>query len=196
MPTPKRIGIFGGTFDPIHLGHLIVAQQAAEKLGLDQVVFIPAGQPPHKGGEKLSPAKARYDMVRLAVKGNRLFKVSDIEIRSKNSSYTVNTLKALKSKHKTAGLFLLLGLDQAVLLSTWKEPQKLFELATVCVLSRPGFSRDQVEARWRKMLRFLPVSRIEISATGIRDRARRSQSIRYLVSESVARYIKNKKLYQ
>jgi nicotinate-nucleotide adenylyltransferase len=196
MPTSKRIGIFGGTFDPIHLGHLIVARQAAEKLGLDQVVFIPAGQPPHKGGEKLSPARERYQMVRLAVRGDGLFRVSDIEIRSKNSSYTVNTLKALKSKYKTAGLFLLLGLDQAALLSTWKEPQKLFELATVCVLSRPGFSRKEVKPRWGKMIRFLPVSQIDISATGIRDRARRSQSIRYLVPESVARHIKNKKLYQ
>ena len=196
MPTPKRIGIFGGTFDPIHVGHLIVAQQAAEKLGLEQVVFVPAGQPPHKGGEKLSPARDRYQMVRLAVRGNRLFSVSDIEIKSKRSSYTVNTLKALKSKYKTAGLFLLLGLDQAVLLSTWKEPEKLFELATVCVLSRPGFSRDQVEARWRKMLRFLPVSRLEISATDIRAGVRRSRNIRYLVPEAVARYINNKKLYR
>lgn len=196
MPTPKRIGIFGGTFDPIHLGHLIVAQQAAEKLGLDQVIFIPAGQPPHKGGERLSPAKARYDMVRLAIKGHKLFRASDIETRLKASSYTVNTLKALKSKYKTAGLFLLLGLDQAVLLSTWKEPQKLFELSTVCVLSRPGFFRKEVEPRWGKMIRFLPVSRIEISATVIRDLARRGQEIRYLVPEPVARYIKNKKLYQ
>jgi len=196
MPTPKRIGIFGGTFDPIHQGHLIVAQQAAEMLGLDQVIFIPAGQPPHKGREKLSPARDRYQMVRLAVRGHRLFKVSDIEIRSKRASYTVNSLKALKSKYKTAGLFLLLGLDQAVLLSTWKEPEKLFELATVCVLSRPGFSRDQIEVRWRKIIRFLPVSQIDISATEVRNRVRRSQSIRYLVPEPVARYIKNKKLYR
>jgi nicotinate-nucleotide adenylyltransferase len=196
MPTPKRIGIFGGTFDPIHLGHLIVAQQAAEKLGLEQVIFIPAGQPPHKRGEKLSPARDRYNMVRLGIKGHRLFKVSDIELKSKGSSYTVNTLKALKSKHKTAGLFLLLGMDQARLLSTWKEPQDLFELATVCVLSRPGFSREEVEPRWRKRIRFLPVSRIDISATGIRDRARRSQTIRSLVPETVAGYIKNHKLYQ
>lgn len=196
MPAPRRIGIFGGTFDPIHLGHLIVARQAAEKLGLDQVVLIPAGQPPHKGGEKLSPARDRYQMVRLAVKGDGLFRVSGIETRSKNSSYTVNTLKALKSKYRTAGLFLLLGMDQAVLLSTWKEPQELFELATVCVLSRPGYSRNRVEPRWRKMLRFLPVSLIDISATAIRDRVRHSQPIRDLVPESVARYIKNKKLYQ
>ena len=196
MPKPKRIGIFGGTFDPIHLGHLIVARQAAEKLGLDQVVFIPAGQPPHKGGEKLSPARDRYQMVRLAVRGDGLFRVSDIEIRSKNASYTVNTLKALKSKYKTAGLFLLLGMDQAVLLSTWKEPKELFDLATVCVLSRPGFFRNEVEPRWRKMLRFLPVSLIDISATVIRDRVRRSQPIRNLVPESVSRYIKNKKIYQ
>lgn len=196
MPTPKRIGIFGGTFDPIHLGHLIVAQQAAEQLGLDQILFIPAGQPPHKGGMKLSPAKARYDMVRLAIKGNSLFKASDIEIRSKGSSYTISTLKALKSKYKTAGLFLLLGLDQAVLLSTWKEPQKLFDLATVCVLSRPGFSLGKIEPRWRKMVRFLPVSQIDISATGIRDRVRRGQTIRYLVPETVARHIKNKELYR
>lgn len=196
MPAPKRIGIFGGTFDPIHLGHLIVARQAAEKLGLDQVVFIPAGQPPHKGGEKLSPARDRYQMVRLAVRGDGLFRVSDIEIRSKRASYTVNTLKALKSKYKTAGLFLLLGMDQAVLLSTWKEPQELFDLATVCVLSRPGYSRNKVEPRWRKMLRFLPVSLIDISATVIRDRVRRSQPISNLVPESAARYINNKKLYQ
>ena len=196
MPTPKRIGIFGGTFDPIHLGHLIAARQAAENLGLDQVVFIPAGQPPHKGGEKLSPARDRYQMVRLAVRGDGLFRVSDIEIRSKNASYTVNTLKALKSKYKTAGLFLLLGMDQAVLLSTWKEPKELFDLATVCVLSRPGFFRNEVEPRWRKMLRFLPVSLIDISATVIRDRVRRSQPIRNLVPESVSRYIKNKKIYQ
>jgi nicotinate-nucleotide adenylyltransferase len=196
MPKPKRIGIFGGTFDPIHLGHLIVAQQAAEKLGLDRVIFIPAGQPPHKGGMKLSPARDRYQMALLAIKGHRLFSASDIEIRSKGSSYTVNTLNALRSKHKTAGLFLLLGLDQAVLLSTWKEPEKLFELATVCVLSRPGFSRNGVEPRWRKRIRFLPVSPIGISATDIRARAGRGKTIRYLVPETVDRYIKKHKLYR
>lgn len=191
-----RIGVFGGTFDPVHLGHLIVAREAAEYLRLDRVLFVPSGRPPHKRGRSLSPATDRLGMVRLAIRGNARFACSDIELRSGDLSYTADTLRRLKAAGETSRLYLLIGLDQAALLSTWMDPEKLFALATVCALSRPGYSSARIGKRWRDRILPVPVSAIEISASEIRQRIARGQSIRYLVPPAVERYIVCNKLYR
>ena len=194
--TGNRIGIFGGTFDPIHTGHLIVAQGAAELLGLDQVLFVPAGRPPHKCGWKLAPAELRFRMVRLAIAGNPVFAASDVELASRCRAYTVDTLTRLQRAVPKAKLFLLLGADQARLLSSWKEPERLFALATVCVLSRPGYDFKQIDPRWRRQIIPVAVSPIAITATAIRQRAREGRSIRYLVPEKVRAFIAKNALYK
>ena len=192
----RRIGVFGGTFDPPHLGHLIVAQQAAELLRLDRVLFIPAGRPPHKRQRVKTPAAARLAMVRLAIAGNPLFDCSDIELRSARPSYTADTLRRLSVAQPGARLHLLIGSDQAVLLPIWMTPERLFALATVCVLQRPGSLVATIPQPWRRRIVPVPVSAIDISASAIRHRAAAGRSIDYLVPPAVARYIHHHELYQ
>jgi nicotinate-nucleotide adenylyltransferase len=192
----QRIGVFGGTFDPVHLGHLIAAREAADILHLDRVLFIPAGRPPHKRGRLLSPAADRLGMVRLAIRGDTRFACSAIELGSGDPSYTADTLRRLSQANRGSRLFLLIGLDQVALLPTWKDPERLFALATVCALSRPGFSSAGIGKRWRGKIVPVPVSAIGISASAIRARIRQGRSIRYLVPPPVEAYIFKKKLYQ
>ncbi len=191
----KRIGIFGGTFDPPHLGHLIAAQQAAELLRLDRVLFIPAGRPPHKQRRPKTPPADRLAMVKLAIAGNPLFGCSDMELRSTGVSYTVDTLHQLALTHHGAQLHLLIGLDQAMLLPAWKQPEELFTLAKVCALQRPGFSSATIPQPWRSRVVPVPVCGIDISASAIRQRAAQRQRIDYLVTPAVARYIMRHRLY-
>jgi nicotinate-nucleotide adenylyltransferase len=192
----KRIGIFGGSFDPIHYGHLIAARAAAERLRLDRVILVPAGNPPHKKAGKMSASGHRMRMARLAVGNDKLFVVSDHEIRSDKTSYTVDTLRVFRKLYPSARLFLLVGADQAELFSTWREPDQLFALAGVCVLSRPGSGWDKIEPRWAGRIRKIEVPAVEISASDIRKRVRAGKSIRYLVPEPVSSYISSKKIYR
>ncbi len=191
----KTIGIFGGTFDPIHLGHLAVAQAAAEELRLDRVVFVPAGSPPHKQRRHITPAAKRLAMVALAVKGNPRFEVSDYEIASSGPSFTVSTLEHFASRG-WGRLYLLIGLDQARSLDTWRNPQRLFSLARVVVLSRPGFRLEEIPPTWRSRIRLLNVPYLDISSSRIRRLAARGRSVRYLVPEPVAGYISRHRLYR
>jgi len=125
-----RVGVFGGSFNPIHIGHLIVAEEARCRLRLDRVIFIPAGQPPHKDAGGLAPAADRYDLVRLAIADNPAFEASDIEIRRPGRSYTVDTLAALrKSLPRGSKLFLIVGQDSVAEMKTWREPRKILSLA-------------------------------------------------------------------
>lgn len=191
----ERIGIFGGTFDPVHLGHLIAAREAAERLGLDRVLLVPAGRPPHKCRQRLAPAPQRAGMVRLAVAGDPLLAYSGIELASRCASFTVDTLRSIGRQHPRARLYLLIGLDQAILLPTWKDPETLFALATVCALARPGFSFAAIAPRWRRRIVAVPVSAVDISASAIRARLRRGLTVRNLVPPAVARYIAAQGLY-
>ncbi|MCU0606108.1 MAG: nicotinate-nucleotide adenylyltransferase [Candidatus Edwardsbacteria bacterium] len=192
---PERIGIFGGTFDPVHLGHLIAAREAAERLRLDRVLLVPAGRPPHKCRRRLAPAAQRARMVRRAVAGDPLLRFSGVELASRCASYTVDTLRSIGRRHPRARLFLLVGLDQAALLHTWKDPGTLFALATVCALARPGFSFAAIPPRWRRRIVPVPVSAVGISASAIRARLRRGLTIRNLVPPAVERYIAAEGLY-
>ncbi|MBI4654829.1 MAG: nicotinate-nucleotide adenylyltransferase [Nitrospirae bacterium] len=134
-----KIGVFGGTFNPIHYGHLRTAEEVREKLGLDKIIFIPTGKPPFKKPE-LAPARHRYEMIRTAIKDNPFFDVSDIEIKRRGVSYSVDTMQRLVEKHKDAEFFFIVGIDAFFDLPLWREPDKLISLTKLVVISRPTFS--------------------------------------------------------
>ncbi|BAT71348.1 nicotinate-nucleotide adenylyltransferase [Thermosulfidibacter takaii ABI70S6] len=136
MEELKRLGIFGGTFNPVHMGHLIVAENVRDRLSLDMVLFVPAHIPPHKSVD-VAPARDRLEMVRLAVKDNPLFAVSDIELRRQEKSYTVDTLWEIKSQ-TNADLFFILGSEAFLQIHTWRAPEQLFTLSNFIVMERPG----------------------------------------------------------
>jgi nicotinate-nucleotide adenylyltransferase len=192
----KRIGIFGGTFDPIHYGHLIAAQNALETLGLDRLIFVPAGKPPHKCSWKISPPAIRYKMVKLGIMGNKYFTASDIELASECASYTVESLKKINKLFPGSELYLLIGLDQALTLSTWRKPEEILKICQVVVMARPGYRTVEIESQWRKKTVFLPVPLIEISASDIRGRIFRGASVEYLVPARVREYIQQQGLYK
>lgn len=197
----RRIGLFGGTFDPPHLGHLALAEWARQDLALDRVIFMPAGQPPHKRGRRLSPAAHRLAMTRLAVRGHRGFAVSDLEARRDGPSFTVDTLRHLRAAHPGARLFLLMGADSLDDFATWREPAAIARLATLVVATRPGAGKRagrgpaSTGPRPPRVVR-LDNPGLDISATVLRGRARRGLSLRYLVPDRVAAYIGRHQLYR
>jgi nicotinate-nucleotide adenylyltransferase len=182
MPTGERLGLFGGTFDPIHVGHLVVAGDVIEGLGLDRLLVVPAGRPPHR--EAVLPASVRLELVRRAFGGDPRVEVSDVEVRREGPSYTVDTLEWIRETRSPAALFLVIGVDQLGTLSTWHRPTRLRELAEVVVMTRggedPGASVPEGSD-----VRALPVTRVDLSATRIRERLGRGLTVRYLVPESV-----------
>jgi len=188
-----RIGVFGGTFDPPHLGHLIVASAAFESLRLDRILFVPAAIPPHKLGMVVATAEQRLEMVRVSVAGDARFHVDELELRRPGSSFTVDTLRALRKQHEGSDLFFLLGADQLRELHTWRDPDEVSRLATLAVLSRGG---DQLPDADRYRFQPVAVPRIDIAATEIRRRVRSGESIRYLVTEPVRELIDSWGLYR
>lgn len=200
-----RIGIFGGTFDPIHYGHLLLAETCREQCRLDEVWFLPAAVPPHKQGESLTSASQRVEMLELGISGHPAFRVSDIEIERGGLSYTVETLAAINSQMPNAELFFLMGADSLRDFPTWREPQRICELAIPVVVSRrnapaPEFSRfeqfvsnDRL-AEIRRHRVEMPI--VEFSSTAIRESVHAGRSIRYQTPRAVEIYIHNHKLYQ
>ncbi len=193
------LGIFGGTFDPIHTGHLIVARAALETLGLDEVLFVPAGKPWMKAGEDVSPPEDRARMVELAVAGDPQFGVSRLEVERRGETYTLDTLRALPAEGGRP--VLLLGADAFAGFPAWREPSEIARLARIAVLGRPGRDTaaiiDEVKAEVPNVdAAPLEAPLIEISATAIRDRVRRGLPIRDLVPPAVADYIAARGLYR
>ncbi len=187
-----RIGVFGGSFDPPHTGHLIVADAAADLLDLDRVHFVPAFEQPFKRTELVASPAARAQMVRLAVEGNPRFAVDLQEIERRGVSYTVDTLRSLRHQCSRDELFLLVGADAAEVIGEWKVGSELVRLACVVVLTRPGAETVEHEL----ISRILAVPRIDISATDVRRAVWEGRSIRYLVPENVANYIEAHGLYR
>ena len=196
-----RIGILGGTFNPPHLGHLVVAQEAHRELDLDQVLFIPAATPPHKPVEDEPGATHRLELCRLAVGDDDRFGVSDIELQRDGPSYTVDTLHVLRTHAPSDDLFLILGGDIAAGLPRWHEPERVLELATVAIAKRRGTSRSTVDEALAQLkggerARFFEMPRIGISSTMVRRRVRAGQPIRYFVPDGVMHYIETQGLYR
>ncbi|MEX0891859.1 MAG: nicotinate-nucleotide adenylyltransferase [Gemmatimonadota bacterium] len=182
-------GLLGGTFDPPHIGHLIAAREALERLGLDRVAFLPAAVPPHKTGSPISPAAHRLAMLRAAVAGEARFEIEEAELDRTGPSYTVDTLRALRTAAPGTDLVLLLGADQHAELSTWREPAAVRELARLVVIVRAGEVPDGAVER-------LDMPRIDISSTLVRERVARGLSVRWLVPGAVEQYIEDQGLYR
>jgi len=190
--TAARVGILGGTFNPIHIGHLILASDAIWKLSLDKVIFVPAYLPPHKSVEDATSAGDRLAMVRLAIADNRHFEASSIEIDAKKKSYSIDTLKAFKSAYGAAArLFFLTGSDSLKDLFSWKDVGEIFKISQFVVAPRPGYPVENVPEEVETVV----ITPIEVSSMDIRRRIKEGRSIRYLVPEDVRRYIIEKKLY-
>jgi nicotinate-nucleotide adenylyltransferase len=187
-----RLGVFGGTFDPPHLGHLALAERAAERLALERVMFVPAARPPHKRRAPLTPARHRLAMVRLAVRGNPRFAVSDLELRRAGPSYTVDTLRALHARHPRARLHLLLGADSLVDLPNWREADAIRRLATLVVAVRPGAAAPP--ARGARVVA-LDNPGLDVASHALRATLARGGSARYLVPDAVLRYAARHRLY-
>jgi nicotinate-nucleotide adenylyltransferase len=193
----------GGTFDPVHNGHLLIANEAGWRLELDSVVFIPTGDPPHKQNLSITPARRRLEMVRLATQDNPLFEVSPIEIERPGLSYTAQTLQALHEDYgEDTEFYFIIGVDAAAELLSWNEPDQVVTLAKLVVVNRPGFDFPLAklqaglpEIDLNERLILLDVPLVEISSTEIRHRVSQNISIRYLLPEEVIAYIEREKIY-
>ncbi len=192
----RRIGFLGGTFDPIHSGHLILAEQLLEKFQLEKVIFIPAATPPHKENQAISYARHRLEMTKMAIEDNPLFEVSDIELKRKGKSYTVDTIEELKKKYPDADLFLLAGSDVLTELDTWKDPDRIFQETKVVIGIRPGYDKIDLDNRFFAKSITVEMSGLHVSSTQIRHRIKEGRSIKYLVPSKVEEYIKAKGLYK
>ncbi len=172
-----RLGVFGGTFDPPHVGHLIVASDAFDVLRLDRLLFIPSAQPPHKSGLHATPEQ-RLALTRAAIADDDRFEVDALELQRTGASYTADTLRILRNRYPDAELFLLVGADAAREMHTWHQPEVVADLARVAVMSREGDDEDFGDG-----LMPVRVTRIDVSSTDIRERVRDGRSIRYFVRE-------------
>jgi len=216
----QRLGILGGTFNPVHFGHLAAAEEVRDRLKLEKVIFIPSFLPPHKIDEDIPSAVQRQEMVRLALKGNAHFTVSDIEIRRGGRSYTIDTVEALRHAHPGAELYFLTGLDSFLEIRTWKDWDRLLTLCSFVVLSREGYrfrdmaqlgfldvpeqelaaldarEKDQVVIMTGSIRVYLErVPFYDISSTDIRKRVREGRSVKYHLPDAVEHYIIENKLY-
>ncbi len=197
----ERVGILGGTFDPPHLGHLILAETARDCLQLDRVLFMPAGEPPHKQGQTISPIRHRLTMTRLAIAGNPAFQLDATDAHRPAPHYTYTLLPLLQAALPAAQLWLLLGGDSLRDLPTWHEPAAILARCRLAVLPRPGApfdlsSLEQTIPGLSAAVDCLAGPAIPLSGTEIRAWARRGRSLRYLLPETVRRYIQQRQLYQ
>jgi len=198
----RAVGILGGTFNPPHLAHMVCASEARAQLGLDLVLLVPTGVPPHKPMDQEPGPRHRLEMCRLAAGGRRdWLAVSAIEIDREGPSYTVDTLREIHATYPGDELTFIVGGDMAWSLPSWREPEAILELATVAVAERAGARREEVRARLAGMagahrITYIDVPRLDISSSGLRRRVREGRPIDYLVADAVADYIEQRRLYQ
>lgn len=187
-----KLGIFGGTFDPPHVGHLIAAQEVYRQLGLDRVLLVPAGIPPHKQGDAISPGPVRLEMVRAATADDACMEVSSVELEREGPSYTVDTLRALREEYPDAELYLAVGADQLEELDLWREPEEIVRLARLVAFARGG--QPPPVSPWPLIVVEVPTT--EISSTEMRRRVAAGAPIRYFVPEPVRQIIEREGLYR
>lgn len=203
MPEPnvkQRVAVMGGTFDPIHVGHLAIAEQVRDRLGLDLVLFIPCGQPPHKPGRQLSPADDRYQMALLATRDNPRFVVSRLELDRPGPSYALDTLRALQAQYGAGTEVLyILGADQILDLPSWYRAEEVMAEGRFVAVPRPGYDLAAMPERLGKYaahVEVLDLPLLEISASDLRARVAAGESIRYLTPEAVREYVLSRGLYR
>jgi len=219
MNAHNKIGIFGGTFNPVHYGHLRAAEEVREKLHFEKVLFIPSRNPPLKMDD-LAPAEERYEMTRLSIEANPFFEISPIECEKQGKSYTVETLAALRELYPDKALYLIVGIDSFLDIPAWRQPERVLELTHFVVLSRPGFSfssissliptniaiLSEMDGARREVYKtnlkngrevvLLNVTPLPISATTVRRLVRHGKSIKYLLPDKIESYIISHSLYQ
>lgn len=188
----RRVGVFGGTFDPPHLGHLATAEWARDRLGLARVLFVPAGVPPHKRTRRVTGAEHRLAMTRLAVRGQPAFAVSDLEASRSGPSFTVDTLRELGTRERGAKLYLVIGEDSLDDFGAWRDPGGILARATLAVAARPGV---RPRGPRRPPCVWLENPWIDLSSSALRRRAGAGRSLRYLVPDPVIAYIRRHRLY-
>jgi len=196
-----RIAIMGGTFNPIHIGHLVCAEEAVSQYGLDRVLFMPTGIPPHKEVEAGVGSEDRFRMTQIAIAGNPRFEVSRYEIDKKALCYTVDTLRHFRAEMPDAQLFFISGTDAVIEILEWKDPEEVLNLATMIAATRPGFPLEEIPGKVRELMeegrvRVMEIPCIGVSSSLVRARVSAGRSIRYLVPEAVERFIEKEKLYQ
>lgn len=198
----KRKAIFGGTFDPIHVGHLYIASKAIYDLALDEVIFMPDGNPPHKNNFNITDAYLRYEMVKMAVRYEPKFKVSDFEINKKGFCYTYETVEAFKAMEEDTQLFFLSGVDCLMELETWKNVDRILNNCTLTVFNRPGYMKEDIEKqkkvieeKYKSKIIFMDVPPLDISSTEIRRSIKLGRSYACLLPESVWNMVVELKLY-
>ena len=197
-----KLGIFGGTFDPIHQGHMIIAEQVMGELDLSRVVFVPGGIPPHKEASSVrASAEDRFEMVEVAVSGNEQFFVDRVEVDAGRAMHSVETVRILKEGSPDDDWYFISGADEVSNLLAWKDPDLLLEEVVMVAATRPGYDLGKLqhlEAALRNFDRIFPVecTRVDISATGIRRRILQGKSVRYLVPEEVYEIISKRRLYE
>ncbi len=192
---PVRLGVFGGTFDPPHIGHLSIVRELQESGALNEILWIPAGRPPHKPANPLTSPELRLEMARAAIDGYAHQRVSDIELSRKGPSYTVDTLRALRSECPEATPVLIMGSDQFAELAEWHEPDEIVRLAEVCVLPRGGVEPTAVVPRLEVSWSAAEVMPVDVSSSQIRKRVREGRPFRHLVPAAVADIIERERLY-
>lgn len=197
-----KLGVMGGTFDPIHNGHLVAASEVADLFDLDEVIFVPTGEPWQKEGRRVSPAEDRYLMTVIATASNPRFSVSRVDIDRSGRTYTKDTLHDLRTLHPTSELFFITGADALASILSWQDWEELFSIAKFVGVSRPGYELDgqHIEAAVGKLpenaLHLVEIPALAISSSDCRTRAARSRPIWYLVPDGVVQYVSKRKLYQ
>ncbi|MEW8978944.1 MAG: nicotinate-nucleotide adenylyltransferase [Symbiobacterium sp.] len=198
-----RVAILGGTFDPIHLGHLAAAQGVVHLAGVERVIFLPNREPPHKAGQPVTPAIHRAAMVRLAIAGNPSFEFSDLELRREGPSYTVETVRALQAQHPDWEAAFIIGMDSLLEITTWREYQTLLQMTDWLVVTRPGYDLDRgrqmladLGPRLAARIRVLEIPGVAVSSTRLRQLAATGYPLRYLVPDAVVAYIEEHGLYR
>ncbi|HET6515962.1 MAG TPA: nicotinate-nucleotide adenylyltransferase [Thermodesulfovibrionales bacterium] len=219
MGIDKKIGIFGGTFNPVHYGHLRAAEEVREKLGFEKILFIPSSSPPLKSSD-LAPADLRYEMTEISIEGNSFFEISDVEERWPGKSYTVNTIETLGNLYPDRAFYLIVGIDSFLDIPSWYKPERLMALTNFVVISRPGFTFSrlaptvpaeegvfssldaggldlfQTSLKSGREVVMLSVTPFPISSTAIRILLRHGRSIKYLLPDAVESFIISHNLYR
>ncbi|AEX44764.1 nicotinic acid mononucleotide adenylyltransferase [Corynebacterium diphtheriae HC01] len=194
---PSRIGIMGGTFDPIHHGHLVAASEVAARFDLELVVFVPTGQPWQKADREVSPAEDRYLMTVIATASNPRFTVSRVDIDRPGATYTIDTLRDLRRAYPDSELFFITGADALGQILTWRDWEKALEIATFVGVTRPGYvlEEDMLPAQYHDRVELIEIPAMAISSTGCRRRAKEGLPVWYLVPDGVVQYIAKRQLY-
>lgn len=196
-----KIGILGGTFDPIHIGHLMIGENAYLEMGLDKVLVIPTGNPPHKDSNLISDVNLRVEMIKMSIKDNSHFEFSDIEMNRQGKVYTADTLELLKKKYDGADLYFIMGEDSLDYFDKWHEPERIVKNATILVSCRSDngeliYKIQKMNSKYGEKFKLIKTPFLDISSTDIRNRCKQSKSIRYMVVDKVADFIEKEEVYR